>query len=331
MSMVSNNEIVSIALAANHRYMPGLQATMASMLLFASEKDRLRFHIFADGLTNDDCRSLSALAERFGCVCPLEFHYPDMSRIKSLFSPYNNSHAPFLRLFLCEYLQEDWVLYADVDTLWFSDVCRLWDERDNDVSLLWCRDLPSIAHGVREYSVCWNPRFDVERYACSGVMLMNLRRMRDKKFVDQCSSFAKKWGTPFFVDQDILNAVCFDDAKLLPQYWDLMMPDREARKGCVVHFNGIGKMFNGPFVGWRPLYWMWHRFYLDVIQKAPETPVCGRVKGAIFWLMGGIYPHRYLVRLFTWPFAMRWTDQIQRTLFFAWLWRHATWVGKWSA
>ena len=39
--------------------------------------------------------------------------------IKSLFEPYNGSHAPFLRLFLCEYLDVDWVVYADVDTLWF--------------------------------------------------------------------------------------------------------------------------------------------------------------------------------------------------------------------
>ena len=35
-----------------------------------------------------------------------------------------------------------------------------------------------------------------------------------------------------------------NDAKLLPQYWDCMMPDPEAVNGIVYHFNGIGSMRN---------------------------------------------------------------------------------------
>lgn len=327
--MIHKSSIVSIALAANHRYLPGLMATMASLILSASDRGRLHFHVFADGLTEDDCQDVADLARRLGAVIPVEFHHPDMTRIQSLFKPYNGSHAAFLRLFFCEFLQEERIVYSDVDVLWFRDVCELWQEKGEDVSLAWCRDLPSIARGVKEYSVRWNPAFDETRYACSGVMLMNLKRMRETDFVDKCVDFSKRWGTPPFVDQDILNFVCFDDARILPQYWDLMMPDRRAADGGVVHFNGVGRMFNGPMIGWRPLYWLWYRFYYDIVLEEREKRVCGRFKSLVFWLLGSIYPDRRLVRLFTWPFRPQVTDQIQRQLFFAWLWRHANWMGTW--
>ena len=327
--MIHKSSIVSIALAANHRYLPGLMATMASLILSASDRGRLRFHVFADGLTEDDCQDVAELARRLGAVIPVEFHHPDMTRIQSLFKPYNGSHAAFLRLFFCEFLQEERIVYSDVDVLWFRDVCELWRESCDDVSLAWCRDLPSIARGVKDYSLRWNPSFDETRYACSGVMLMNLKRMRETGFVDKCVDFAKRWGTPFFVDQDILNFVCFDDARILSQCWDLMMPDRRAADGGVVHFNGVGRMFNGPMIGWRPLYWLWYRFYYDIVLEGREKRVCGRFKSLVFWLLGSIYPDRRLVRLFTWPFRPQVTDQIQRQLFFAWLWRHANWMGTW--
>ena len=328
--MIHKSSIVSIALAANHRYLPGLMATMASLILSASDRGRLRFHVFADGLTEDDCQDVAELARRLGAVIPVEFHRPDMTVITRRFGGYNGSHTTYLRLFLCEYLtDEDWVVYSDVDILWFRDVCQLWNLLEKDKSVLWCADLPSIASDVRLYSLRWNPGFDVKRYACAGMLVMNLKRMRETGFVDKCMDFAKRWGTPFFVDQDILNFVCFDDARILPQYWDLMMPDRRAADGGVVHFNGVGRMFNGPMIGWRPLYWLWYRFYYDIVLEEREKRVCGRFKSLVFWLLGSIYPDRRLVRLFTWPFRPQVTDQIQRQLFFAWLWRHANWMGTW--
>ena len=94
-------ETVHIALAADHRYLPGLQATLASMVLSSRGKDRLRFHVLADGLTTEDERSVSGLAVRCGAAQPVEFLHPDMAPVRRTFQPYKGSHAAFLRLFLC--------------------------------------------------------------------------------------------------------------------------------------------------------------------------------------------------------------------------------------
>ena len=148
--------------------------------------------------------------------------------------------------------------------------------------------------------------------------------------MEKCAQFAQDWGTPFFVDQDILNTVCFNDAKLLEQTWDCMMPDRHARDACVLHFNGIGRMFNGSMEGYRPLYAIWYRFYYDVVLREPSRPECGIVKRILFFLEGLFYPWRPLIRFATKPFGMHLADNIHRGLFFAWLRLHAKWYRSWG-
>ena len=317
---------IHVALAANHRYLPGLKATLASMILSSKSPNRLRFHIFSEGLAEEDVDSLLKLSSKYGLPeNNVEILRPDMTSLKSMFKPYKGSHAAFFRLYLCEFLKElDWVIYSDVDILWFRDVCDLWIEKDEKFSVMWCRDCPSIAKGVHRYSL-WNPDFDESRYACSGVVLMNLKRMRETRFVLQCVDFVAKWGTPFLVDQDILNYVCRNDAKLIDQRWDCMNPDRAAPDGVVIHCNGIGARFNGPYESWLPSYNIWFEFYFKYASGTRyRTPFFKRL---VFFVMSLVYPYRPLVRFFTLPFGLRWTDQLQRTLFFAWIRRRLPSLG----
>lgn len=319
---MNQTDTIHIALAANHRYRPGLLVTMVSMIRSTRQKDRLRFHILSEGLTDDDKAVVVAMAEEYGAQKP-EFHEPDMSLIKSRFAAYKDSHAAFLRLFLCDIFTFDWILYADVDTLWLRDLSEMWSLRDDSASLLWCKDIPSVIHGVRLYSK-WNPDFDESKYACSGVVLMNLKRLREINLPAKAASFVEKWGTPFLVDQDILNFICREDAKLIPGYWDCMMPTKEAVNGLVYHFNGIGSMFNSDFSGWRPLYYVWFRYYYDFILKEPDKKVCSVFKRLLFWLLGSGYPSYKFIRLIFHKKEFL-VDNIYRQLFFAWLWRHAKW------
>lgn len=314
---------IHICLSSNSRYLPGLLVAMVSIVRSSSDKKRLVFHVFSDGLSYEEKQKIIDVVMELGADKPL-FHEPDINPIKEKFNAYKSAHTAFLRLFYCDLIDEDWVVYTDVDTLWMRDISELWELRDDKVSVLWCRDLPSIQRGVKAYSK-WNPDFEEDRYSCSGVMLMNLKRMRESKFIDKCIDFVTKWGTPFFVDQDILNYVCRNDEKALPPHWDCLRPNKEAVNGVVYHFTGIGSMFNDKFSGWRPLYYPWFRFYYDIILKDTQKPVCSLFKQALFWLLGFFYPNR---KLFTSIFSLTLADNIQRQIFFAWLWRHAKW--KWN-
>lgn len=314
------NDLIHIALAANHRYINGLLATMVSIMRSSVARERLRFHVFSEGLLDEDQSLVLDFCKEYS-VQGTEFHEPDWAPIREKFAAYKDSHAAFLRLFLCEFLDIDWVVYSDVDTLWFRDIAELWGLRNSAVSIQWCSDLPSIREGVRSDHRKWNQDYDESKYCCSGMMLMNLKRLRNSGFVLKCSDFAKKWGTPFFVDQDILNYVCRDDADILPQYWDCMNPTRDAVDGLVYHFNGIGQMFNSKLDSWRPLYYPWYRFFYDFVLKQPDRKVCSVFRRIVFWLLGTFYPCRKFIYFLTGCNLVK-TDNFCRQLFFAWLWRH---------
>lgn len=310
-------EKIHIALASNSRYMPGLLVTMTSIIRSASKRENLRFYIFSDGLTEDEKTSIIEQAHKYG-VFSIQFIVPDISFIKDKIKAYNNSYTAYLRLFYCQMLNLDWVIYSDVDTIWCRDVEELWNLRNNAYSLGWCLDLPSIRKAVGEYHKKWNNAFDESRYCCSGVILMNLKRLRETHFIQKCISFIEEYGTPFFADQDILNYICQNDSLILPQYWDSMNPTREAVSGLVYHFNGIGKMFHTGFQGWRPLYYKWFRYYYDVILEDPKRPVCGMFKRFLFYISGTFYPNRTLISFLT-GHNLELTDNICRQCFFAWI------------
>ncbi len=315
--------LIHIVLAANHKYMPGLLVTLSSIARSASDKNRLRFHVISDGLSVEDRGRIFDAADKFGASQPIIIE-ADYSRVASLFCNQHYPYMVFLRLFYCEMFDVDWVLHTDVDTLWMRDVCELWALRDNSKIVQWCRDIPSIAHGVKAYSK-WNLEFDEERYCCAGVMLMNLRRMRETGFAGKCIDFVTKWGTPLFVDQDIINYVCRHDSGILPQHWDCMMPTKAAVDGLVYHVSHIGQMFNDKYSGWQPLQYPWFRYYYDFILNQPQKAVCGFYKRLFHWLMGTFYPNRRFSRFLAIRLPDYAKDSFYRQLFFAWLWRHAKW------
>ena len=105
----TNSGLIHIALASNHRYLPGLLVTMVSMIRASSQKENLRFHILAEELSEDDKNKVTSFALEYGSAPP-EFHEPDMAPIRARFTAYKNSHAAFLRLFLCDVFPFDWML-----------------------------------------------------------------------------------------------------------------------------------------------------------------------------------------------------------------------------
>lgn len=322
-----NADLIHVAMASNRRYLPGLRATTVSLIKATSEPQRLVFHIFSDGLTQEDKEELVDLARRFGFGGSFDFREPDMERLSRKFKEYNGSLTPFLRLYFPEEFPDiDWLLWSDVDVLWFRDPIRFWNERDSAVSLVWVRDIPSsrkAAVKLAKFPVSG----DWKDYACSGVMLMNLDRMRERGFVQKSADFVGNWGSPHFADQDIFNYICAGDVKLVDSRWDLLYPISSIEDGVVVHFNGIGPKFNdSSYTGWSPLYEIWFRFVRQVVEGRRNEGVCPFYKTMFFNVLRCVYPLRkafafFMDRLHPWI-----SDFIQRTLLFSWLRRKHLWA-----
>ena len=258
---------IHIVMAADGPYMKGLEVAKASMIASCSDPARLEFHLFG---------------EDAGLAC----------RIRGELGTYKGSPMAFVRLYLGELLNGvDWVVYSDVDTLWHGDVVELWDARDETKMVQWVQDIPSTRAEASVWQRRINSRFDESRYGCSGVMLMNLKKMRAEGFLEKAIVFTKEHGLFKYVDQDILNALCNKSCGMLPGWWDVLIPSPENAPRCVLHLTGVGRCFARLYSGKviQYLYWQhaargtaFHRpFALPFYLRDWMIRLCLPLSGAI--------------------------------------------------
>lgn len=284
---------VHITLIADGKYLPGLRLTKASMAAACSDPTRLVFHEF-----NPDEHNLSEL---------------------SGLPPFKGGHAAYFRLLLPKLLPEvDRVIYADVDTVWFRDPLKLWDEVDGlmergvDRSIYWVKDIPSTRYENLDY----NPSL----YGCTGVMVMNLKRMRERDVLGACLEFAKGKTFLKYADQDLLNGCVQDDSQFLSPEWDVVMTG--TRSGAVYHIIGIGRHFGFAetevSVDSRlPQHALWFAWYDMLVRKT--SPVARHARRLEWkWRMAALMPDWILGIL---PERKEIVTRIRRYCFFAKLWK----------
>lgn len=280
------DERVHIALVANGPYLPGLRLTKASMIAAAKHPEKLVFHEF-----NVD-----------------EY---DLSGLKAL-PPFKGGHAAYFRLLFPKLLPElDRVVYADVDTVWFRDPEELWSIDTHDKAIWWVKDIPSTRYEDSAY--------DPEKYGCTGVMLMNLKAMRERDVLGKCLAFGEGKTTLKYADQDLLNGCAQDDSAFLPPEWDIVMEGVPERG--VYHVVGIGQHFGKADTGAAihsrlPQHALWFKWY-DELVRGIEPVRRHRKAYELIWRIVAIVP-RFVVRLL--PARCELCSSLRRLHFFARMW-----------
>ena len=186
---------------------------------------------------------------------PVDLHWlrpPNVEAIKNL--PIT-SHLPlacYYRLFIPDLLPDiDKAIYLDSDILVEADLAKLWEADTSNCYLLAALARKNIIKR-RTIAVCpeLEPYLEHE-YFNSGVMVMNLARMRQDNIFATAIDFAQKYSDILHLaDQDVLNAVCVTRWKKLDPYWNLLAKSKDKsnfnfRSNSILHFVGSAKP-------WRP-------------------------------------------------------------------------------
>jgi lipopolysaccharide biosynthesis glycosyltransferase len=203
---------ISISCASDEAYYCGLLVTLHSLVSYAKEGSRFICHVLDTGLSEksktDLVNRLSLIPERSVKVV---FHPIDASQFENL-PEWRGSHTAYGRLLLHDILKdEDYTIYTDVDTLWLRDVSELWAMRGQVPVLAVAPD----GSGLREFSSGderagkfseYGRDIDPGGYYCSGLMLMNLKELRNRNFTAKWREFIKTSSdTMRFADQDVYN------------------------------------------------------------------------------------------------------------------------------
>lgn len=210
---------VNIVTAADAAYVPHVGAMLHS--LFERNPD-LNFSIYflrRTGLDTDHIAKLSAVCRTFGAS------FTDREVDGALLAglPVGGWYVEeaWYRVFIPGILPEiNRVLWLDADVIVLDSIKALWQTDLGDCSLAACPNalLYQARHTVAALGVK-----DRSRYFNTGVLLLDLNRMRREKSEIALREAATKYREWIkFADQDVLNAVYYENYKRLPLYWNVL-------------------------------------------------------------------------------------------------------------
>ena len=234
------NEIVHIGIACNDVYARPAGVLMSSILHHT--RSPVCFHLFTYGISEENLAwlrrvvSLSAAAH-LEVVKGLEIRTDRKGHEVEYIS-----NETWCRLMAHRLLPDvDKLLYLDIDLLILGDVSQIYEM---DISGF-------MAAGVEEEQMRTNGypesigMSSVHGYVNAGVLLMNLRALRDSGKGDELIAGINTIDGRF-MDQDVLNSVLHGQMALLPRRFNFNLYyyrvyKKERKHALVIHFTGPDK------------------------------------------------------------------------------------------
>lgn len=179
----------------------------------------------------------------------------------------------YFRLFIQDMFPEyDKGIYIDSDVVVPGDISELYNVDLSDNLIGACSDksvvdVPELARymeeavGVNKY-----------KYINSGVLLMNLKEMREKEFSKKFLTLLNKYHFDCIApDQDYLNAICNGKILYLDEFWDAM--PTEGKKALenpkLIHYNLFQKPWCYDNIQYENYFWEYAKktnFYDQIID-----------------------------------------------------------------
>lgn len=165
----------------------------------------------------------------------------------------------YFRLFIAEmFPQYDKGIYVDSDILLLGDIGELFDTDIGDNLIGACYD-----HSIENVEpFCRYIReavgLDDKGYINSGVLLLNLKKLREVSFADKFLSLLSSYGFESVApDQDYINAMCEGSIYYLDSIWDTMpSPQRPTDQNAkLIHYNLFSKPWCYDDVQYGEYFW----------------------------------------------------------------------------
>lgn len=174
------------------------------------------------------------------------------------FSPnYNTKYTKmsYVRCYFSKILKEDKILYLDVDTLVVDNIQKLWDLDLKD----------NVIAGVHEPGE-WNKYLNTygldDTYINSGVLLMDLKKIREEK-LDDSMIYLLNYTKFAFPDQDVINLVCRNRIKYISNVYNSSETTGIVDNAKILHYIRGNK-------GWiksSSRSDIWYKYFNEMIEK----------------------------------------------------------------
>ena len=143
---------------------------------------------------------------------------------------YNTKYSKlsYLRCYFSKILKCDKILYIDADALVVDDISDLWNMSFDDKVLI----------GVKEPGE-WSKHLSIanmdDKYINSGVLLMNLKAIREQQLDDKMINLLNtNWY--WYPDQDVINIVCKDKIKYVSNVYNSTETTGIVDNAKIIHY-----------------------------------------------------------------------------------------------
>ncbi len=187
----------------------------------------------------------------------------------------------FFRIFIADmFPQYDKGLYIDSDVIVPGDILELYQIDLTD----------HILAASPDYSIRGVPPFveyvdkavgtPVEEYINSGILLMNLKMMRELHFAEHFLDLMNTYHFDSIApDQDYINAMCRGKIIFLDECWDAMPPNGgekpELPNPKLIHYNLFQKPWCYDKIPYEDYFWKYAKespFYQDILDYKANYP-----------------------------------------------------------
>ena len=270
--MLSSTEKINILVTLDENYIPYLNV-MLSSLLHSNPETCFDVYLLHSSISEGSLKDTKRILNNQGCLIPIKAddlwldNAPTTSRYPK---------EMYFRIFAALYLPQslDRVLYLDPDIVVNGSVSKLYNLPMDDYYFAAASHVGGVLRAVNAL------RLDMESdspYINSGVMLMNLNRLRNEQKYDVVFDFIEKRKNRFILpDQDIisslygtkiftLNPFQYNMTELLYQQHhpfekDLTI-DWIRSHSVIIHYCGRNKPWKNNYVGQLDV------FYYEALER----------------------------------------------------------------
>ncbi len=277
--------VIPVFFTADESYAPWLDCAIRSMVENASGAYLYKIIVLHEDLTEESRAKIAS-----GVRAPFEIRFiPMENELAGITDRTENrlrcdyfTLTIYFRLFIADRFPEyDKGIYLDSDIVVPGDISELYRMELGDAVIGACPDhsikpVPELVEYVEDAV-----GVPIDRYINSGILLMNLKKMREVGF---CDHFLHLLHTFHFdclaPDQDYINAMCSGKIVYLDETWDAMPPmgGKEAAvlpEPKLIHYNLFQKPWCYDEIPYEEYFWHYAEkspFYSDILRFKENYP-----------------------------------------------------------
>ena len=262
--MNNNNKEIPIFFSIDDGYAPFLAVALSSAIKNSSPERNYRAIVLHKGLNAENQGKLASLES---ANFSIEFY--EMNKGLETITDRKSNYLRcdyftltiYFRLFIPQMFPEfDKGIYIDSDVVVLGDLAELYDTELGENYIGACQDksvveVPPLAKYMEEYI-----GVDRNEYINSGVLLMNLKLLREKRFDEHFLDLLNTYHFDSIApDQDYINAICNGKIKYLHEAWDTMPNDNtpELEGAKLIHYNLFSKPWCYDGVQYEKHFWQY--------------------------------------------------------------------------